>query len=95
MVSKVSSVPHSWPCDESWPADIFPGSAQKFKHVRRRNMKALLAAGCLTRIGRKLVVIGAPYCKWIESQKAHVTDYAFHGTPLHAPKRLAIAKEPA
>lgn len=88
-------LPHSWEV-ESWPSGTFPGDANKGRHVVRVHRKALLAAGALTRIGRKLVIIGQPYCKWLESQKPRVADYAFHGTPLHAPKSLANAnKEPA
>jgi len=67
-------VPHSWAI-ESWPASIHPGTASRGRYVVRANRDALIAAGALARVGRSVIVLGVPYCRWLESQQNRVSDF--------------------
>jgi hypothetical protein len=66
--------PHSWDI-ESWPPHVFPHKPGKGRYLVRANRSALTAAGALTRVGRDLVVLGAPYTKWLESQAGRVDSF--------------------
>jgi len=72
--SSALPVPHSWAL-ESWPPHVYPHSPGKGRYTVRANRSALMAAGALTRVGRDLVVIGAPYAAWLQSQANRVSDY--------------------
>ena len=60
MTSKVhaEAAPHSWSI-ETWPAHVYPGSADRARYFIRTHKDELFAAGALTRPGRELVIIGA------------------------------------
>ena len=73
--------PHSWAI-ESWPAHVYPHAPGKGRYIVRCNRDALVAAGALTRIGRDLVVLGAPFSKWLESQSGRVDGFTI------APNRM-------
>ena len=66
--------PHSWAIG-SWPSHVYPHSPGKGRYIVRCNRGALVAAGALTRVGRDLVVLGAPFTKWLESQANRVEGY--------------------
>lgn len=66
--------PHSWDI-EHWPADVWPHSEGRARYVIRANKDELIAAGCLSRVGREIVVLGAKYTKWLEKQSANVPGY--------------------
>jgi hypothetical protein len=74
--------PHSWAI-ENWPAHVYPHSPGKGRYLIRSNRTKLVEAGALTRVGRDLVVMGAPYSKWLESLAGRVDD--FHIAPNRAP----------
>lgn len=94
MAARASLVPQSMSIRE-WPATVYPFCSKRARYIIRQHRKSLIAAGALTRIGREVVVLGEQYARWLEQQKPKAADYAFHGTPIHAPKALAKAKEPA
>jgi hypothetical protein len=60
-------VPHSWDF-EHWPLHVWPHSERRAKYIFKSNRSALIEAGALTRVGRDLVVLGAPYATWLVSQ---------------------------
>lgn len=68
------TLPHSWAVTD-WPADIFPNDPKKARHMVRSNKDEMVRKGVLVRVGRSLVVIGAPYAKWIAQQGAKVPGY--------------------
>jgi hypothetical protein len=67
-------VPHSWAI-ESWPDSVFPGGPSKARYLVRRHHDELLRYGCLSRVGRTLVVLGARYQKWLELHSSSVPGY--------------------
>lgn len=69
MKTSAPQLPHSWSLDR-WPESIFPGDTQRAKYLLRAHRRALVEAGCVARIGRTLVVFGAPYRKWLERRAA-------------------------
>jgi hypothetical protein len=73
--------PHSWAI-ESWPGHVFPHSPGKGRYLIRCNRTALVAAGALVRVGRDLVILGAPFSKWLQSQVGRVDGFQI------APNRL-------
>lgn len=80
--------PHSWRLKD-WPTFVFPGDPKSGRHVVAANRDALVAAGALSRLGRELIVFGAPYVGWLASQAHRVADYEIApNRPEHAPKRF-------
>ncbi len=69
------NVPHSWEFD-TWPADVWPHASKRAQWIARAYRKELIAAGALTRVGKTLVFIGAPYTCWLERRSRHVVEYA-------------------
>jgi hypothetical protein len=68
------SPPHSWETD-SWPEGVWPHDPGRGKWVCRAYRKELIAAGALTRIGYKIVIMGAGYSRWLESRALQVDEY--------------------
>ena len=68
-------VPHSWAI-ESWPAAVYPNTAERARYVVRAHRRALLDAGALVRIGRALVIVGAAYDRWLNSHGANVESFS-------------------
>lgn len=66
--------PHSWAI-ESWPPHVYPHSPGKGRYLVRAHRSELMAAGVLTRIGRDIVVLGAPYAVWLASQSSRVESF--------------------
>jgi hypothetical protein len=67
--------PHSWAI-ESWPSSVYPGSPGKGRYLIRSNRTALIAAGAISRVGRDLVILGAPFSRFLESQIGRVENFA-------------------
>lgn len=76
MPVKVSAelAPHSWSI-ETWPPGVYPGSAERARYFVRVHREELFAAGALTRPGRELVIVGARFCKWLESTATRVQEF--------------------
>lgn len=73
-ITAAQPAPHSWAI-ESWPPHVYPHSPGKGRYLVRCNRSALVAAGALTRVGRDLVLLGAPFSKWLESQSSRVDGF--------------------
>jgi hypothetical protein len=73
-VSAAQLAPHSWAVTD-WPAFIYPGSPGKGRYVVRSHRSALIAMGAITRIGRDVVVLGAPYSRFLESRTDRVDGF--------------------
>lgn len=67
-------VPHSWDI-EHWPAHVYPHTPNRGRYVVRAHRNELIDAGALIRVGRDLVVIGAPYTKFLAKRAEHVATY--------------------
>ena len=94
--TQAASLPHDWTF-ENWPADVYPYSGQKARHVVRQNIGELMRCGALVRPGHKIVIFGAAYAKWLASKAARVIDdYTIApNAPEHAQKRGGAAGEAA
>ena len=64
-------VPHSWPASK-WPANVFPNDPGDARNLIRFFRNELVAAKALTRIGRRLVVMGDRYDAWLRSRAPEV-----------------------
>jgi hypothetical protein len=71
-------VPHSWPASK-WPANVFPNDPGDARNLIRFFRNELVAAKALTRIGRRLVIMGDKYDAWLRSQAAEVESFVPHG----------------
>jgi hypothetical protein len=87
--SRLVSIPHSWPLYE-WPPHVYPCKSSKAKYITRAHRNELVAAGALVRVGRDLVVMGAPYSAWLAKQANRVNGFelAMNRTPTET-ARLA------
>jgi len=72
--AKVSLIPHSWAIPD-WPDLVYPGCPNKGKYIVRAHRDELRAAGALSRVGRDLIVFGAPYAAWLASHASRVNDF--------------------
>jgi hypothetical protein len=80
--SPVASIaPRSWELS-TWPAEIWPHNAKRGQWIGRAYRKELLAAGAMTRIGMKLVFIGAKYETWLERRANHVVEFQSNNPAL-------------
>jgi hypothetical protein len=73
-MAQKTTLPHSWPISV-WPADVYPNDRKKARYLVRSHKDELLREGALVRVGRELVIIGAPYSKWLQKKAAFVPDY--------------------
>lgn len=64
-------VPHSWPVSK-WPANVFPNEPADARNLIRFFRDELIAAKALTRVGRRLVVMGDRYDLWLRSRAGQV-----------------------
>jgi hypothetical protein len=71
---KAATVPHSWTI-ERWPPEVFPNSPNRARYVIRSHKDELTSAGCISRVGREIVVIGERYARWLEKANANVAGY--------------------
>lgn len=95
MVRPTNPVPpHSWAI-EDWPADVFPGNSTKGRRLCRTYTDELVVEGALTRIGRRLVVMGGAYTRWLLSRASHVKDFDVPANRVeHAAKRAGRHRAP-
>lgn len=68
------SAPHSWEID-TWPASVWPHDSGRAQWVCRAYRKQLIAAGALSRVGYRLVILGMQYTHWLESRVPEVSEY--------------------
>jgi hypothetical protein len=68
------SSPHSWDLD-SWPEGVWPHDPGRAKWVCRAYRGELIAAGALSRVGYRVIVIGGGYTRWLESRAPAVSAY--------------------
>ena len=73
-MASITSPPHSWSLKD-WPEDYYPNDSSKAKYLVRAHRDELTAAGALVRVGRELVIIGAPYVRWMAKKGAAVPGY--------------------
>jgi hypothetical protein len=76
MPTKINAeaAPHSWAI-ETWPTTVYPNTAERARYFVRAHKQELFAAGALTRPGRELVIVGARFCQWLQSQAAKVPEF--------------------
>jgi hypothetical protein len=88
------SAPHSWELD-SWEIvapDVWPHTAARAKWISKAYRKELIDAGALTRVGKTLIFLGAPYTRWLERRARHVVEFASNNPAL---KRTHVRTPPA
>ena len=69
-----------------WPVGVFPNDSMAARNFVRMYRDELVAAGALTRVGRRLVVLGAKYDAWLRSRIDQVDDYE---SPFSRKKKVA------
>ena len=73
-MASTPTIPHSWPV-KHWPQDTYPNDPRKAKYLVRAHRDELTDAGALVRVGRELVIIGAPYIRWMQKKGRAVHGY--------------------
>lgn len=87
VAQATNPLPHSWTIPR-WPASVAPGNGAEGARLIRANKTALIEAGAISRIGRKLIVFGKGWEKWCALQANRVFDYDMApNQPEHASKR--------
>jgi len=81
------------PCEtwsvNRWPASDFPHDPGAAKNLIRQHRADLVKAGALVRVGRTLVVLGAPYREWLAQHASRVYDYVIPpNRPEHEARRF-------
>jgi hypothetical protein len=84
-MAQKTTLPHSWPISE-WPADVYPNDTKKARYTVRAHKDDLHRIGALVRVGRELVIIGAPYSKWLQRNASRVPGYE---CPANKPRDAA------
>lgn len=79
--SPATIAPRSWELS-TWPAEIWPHNAKRGQWIGRAYRQELLQAGAMTRIGMKLVFIGAKYESWLEHRANHVVEFQSNNPAL-------------
>lgn len=69
-----SSEPHSWDFD-NWPSTIWPNDPIRAKWVVRSNRRDLIAEGALSRVGKKIVILGKGYSRWLARRADRVGQF--------------------
>lgn len=69
------SEPQSWDFD-TWPDAVWPNDPERAKWVVRSNRSELVAEGAITRIGKRVVVLGSGYSRWLARGATRVDGYA-------------------
>lgn len=70
----VQPLPHSW-CIEDWPSYVAPGNATRGRHLVRMHQNELIACGALTRIGRRLTILGVGYAVFLTKGMSRVQGF--------------------
>lgn len=66
--------PHSWEYD-NWPEAIWPNDGERARWVVRSNRHDLIAEGALSRVGKKIVILGKGYTRWLARQADRVAQF--------------------
>jgi hypothetical protein len=69
-----SAEPHSWDFD-NWPESVWPNDPDRAKWVVRSNRRELMAEGALTRVGKRVVILGRGYKRWLARRADRVTEF--------------------
>jgi hypothetical protein len=77
------NAPHSWEF-ETWPADVWPHTARRAKWIAKAHRTELTKAGALTRVGKKLIFMGAKYTRWLERRSQHVVEFESNNPGLNS-----------
>jgi hypothetical protein len=85
-----NNAPHSWEL-ETWPADVWPHEPKRASWVIRAYRGELVEAGALTRIGKRLVIIGSGYSNWQKRRARHVVEFTSNNAKIG--KRAVAADE--
>jgi hypothetical protein len=83
--AKADNAPHSWFLDD-WDRvapHVAPGTTAEARYMLRFHRAELVATGALVRLGRKLVILGAPYSTWLARRSKQVADFSM---PMNAGK---------
>ncbi len=75
--------PHSWELD-SWPEGVWPHDPGRGKWIARAYRRELIASGALTRVGYRVVILGAGYSRWLESRVPEVSEYKSNNPKIGA-----------
>jgi hypothetical protein len=81
--------PHSWPVSK-WPAHVWPCDSARGRRFCRTYEKELVKAKALTRMGRDRVVMGEPFLRYMDRQRAKLLDFE---VAANRPEHLAKRKE--
>jgi hypothetical protein len=73
-VLETQPLPHSW-CLRDWPAWVYPGRLSAARNLVRVHREELIKCGALTRIDRRLTVLGAGYAVFLASKMPRVESY--------------------
>lgn len=72
--TSAEAAPHSWDL-ENWPESVYPHRTSRARYMLRAHRDSLVAAGALSRVGREIIVLGAPYTKWLQARASDVSGY--------------------
>ncbi|HTV96620.1 MAG TPA: hypothetical protein VME42_11460 [Steroidobacteraceae bacterium] len=70
----------------TWPADVWPHTSSRARHLVRSHLDDLVAAGAVSRVNRQLIIIGVPYLNWIKKHASDVEDFKL---PCNTSEQLA------
>jgi hypothetical protein len=71
---KTEAAPHSWDVAE-WPAHVWPNDADRARWIVRAYRDQLLYHHALTRVGKRLVVLGAGWTRFLSVRADDVKRY--------------------
>src|SRR5262245_8028520 len=60
---------------ETWPPEIFPHDSEKARYLYRVHKRELAAEGVVSRLGRTLVFLDAPFARFLSKRAARVPNY--------------------
>lgn len=69
-----SDTPHSWDLG-TWPPSVWPGSGGRAHWIIRTHTDELTELGAVSRVGKTLVILGRPWARFIERNKANVLSW--------------------
>ena len=75
------AAPHTWDVGE-WPEHVWPHEATRARWIVRAYRNDLLYHRALTRIGKRLVVIGEGWMRFLAAESAHVEDFASNNSKI-------------
>jgi hypothetical protein len=90
----VGSSLHSWELI-TWPPEVWPHEPSRAAWLARTYRKELIDAGALTRIGKRLVFIGAGYTRWQQRRARHVVEFTSNNAEIGKPKPTKPARRAA